>query len=251
VFAVDGEQVEAWAEALAKNCQLLERLRADRGWDERVLRALHVGFDGERITVPIQGERAAPQGVLRLRIDASQRPKGLAVPGTRLALIPRLAPADQRVWLVEGPSDMLAARSAGLPAIAIPGTHAWRTEWASELAGRRVTVVMDADRPGRQAAVRIAADLEQHAAAHVRILEFAPSRDDGYDLSDWLREGNHPQTLTVRTYTSDECARMIAAADATRGASNGRCAVRGSAMSSVNAAVMQGGGGRSHGCVRY
>ena len=96
------------------------------------------------------------------------------------------------MWLVEGPSDMLAARSAGLPAIAVPGTHAWRTEWASEFAGRAVTVVMDADRPGRDAALRIARDLEQHGAARVRILELAAGRDDGYDLSDWLRAGQPP-----------------------------------------------------------
>ena len=155
-----------------------------------------------------QASDGAPQGLLRLRVDASQRPKVLAVPGTRLALIPRPAAAENRVWLVEGPSDMLAARSAGLPAIAVPGTHAWRAEWAGELAGRRVTVVMDADRPGRQAAVRIAGDLERHGAADVRILELAPTRDDGYDLSDWLREGNQVRTLTARTLTSDEYRRI-------------------------------------------
>ena len=94
MFAVDGEQVAAWAEALGGNRELLGRLRAERGWDERVLRELRVGFDGERITVPISGEHAAPQGLLRLRIDASQRPKVLAVPGTRLALIPRPAPEE-------------------------------------------------------------------------------------------------------------------------------------------------------------
>ena len=120
VSAVDGEEIEVWAEALAGNRRLLERLRAERGWDERVLRELRVGFDGERITVPISGENEVPQGLLRLRVDASQRPKVLAVPGTRLALIPRPATAENRVWLVEGPSDMLAARSEGLPAIAVP-----------------------------------------------------------------------------------------------------------------------------------
>ena len=250
VFAVDGEQIGAWAEALCDNRQLLQRLRAERGWDQRVLRELQVGFDGERITVPIPGEHGAAQGLLRLRVDASQRPKVLAVPGTRLALIPRPAPAQTRVWLAEGPSDMLAARSSGLRAIAVPGTHAWRAEWSGELVGRRVTVVMDADRPGRQAAARIAGDLERHGAAHVRILELAPSRDDGYDLSDWLREGNQLRTLTVRTYTSDQYRRIVDTPERTRAVSDGRCAVRGPATSSVAAAAVQSGGGRSYGCTR-
>ena len=50
----------------------------------------------------------------------------LAVPGTRLGLIPHPAKeTSDRILLVEGPPDMVAARS-GLPAIAIPGTNAWR-----------------------------------------------------------------------------------------------------------------------------
>jgi hypothetical protein len=252
VFAVDGEEIDAWAEALAGNRELLDRLRAERGWDERVLRELQVGFDGERITIPIPDERAGvPQGLLRLRINASQRPKVLAVPGTRLALIPRPAPEQTRVWLVEGPSDMLAARSAGLPALAVPGTHAWRTEWARDLARRRVTVVMDADRPGRQAALRIVGDLERHDATHVRILELAPSRDDGYDLSDWLREGNHLRTLTARTYTSEKFRRLLDTTDRTRPPSAARSTARGSTTSSMAAAATQGGGERSYACARF
>jgi hypothetical protein len=250
VFAVDGEQVDAWAEALAGNRALLDRLRAERGWDERVLRELRAGFDGERITIPVPDERGAPQGLLRLRTDASQRPKVLAVPGSRLALIPRPASERSRVWLVEGPSDMLAARSAGLPALAVPGTHAWRTEWAGDLAGRRVTVVMDADRPGREAAVRIAGDLERQDAPHVRILELASDRDDGYDLSDWLREGNHLRALTARTYTSDEFRQLLHTADRARPRSAARTTVRGPATSSAAGISVYGGGGRSYGCAR-
>ena len=138
---------------------LLARLRAERGWEPDTLRRLGVGFDGERITVPITDEHGALQGVLRLRVDAWQKPKVLAAAGSRLGLIPHPELVAGSVVLVEGPSDMLAARSAGLPAIAVPGTHAWRAEWASAFTGRDVTVVMDADRPGREAAVRIAADL--------------------------------------------------------------------------------------------
>ena len=94
---------------------------------------------------------------------------------------------------------MLAARSAGLAAIAVPGTHAWRAEWASAFTGRDVTVVMDADRPGREAAVRIAADLQGYGA-RASIVGLDPGRDDGYDLSDWLRAGNDPDLVTDRSH---------------------------------------------------
>jgi hypothetical protein len=32
--------------------------------------------------------------------------------------------------LTEGPPDMISARSRGLPAVAIPGDHAWESTWA-------------------------------------------------------------------------------------------------------------------------
>jgi hypothetical protein len=90
---------------------------------------------------------------------------------------------------------MIAARSHDLPAIAVPGTQAWRSGWADLLAGRDVTVVMDADPPGRAAARRIAADLASRA--EVRIVDLAPGRGDGYDLTDRLL-ARPPRPTNVR-----------------------------------------------------
>jgi DNA primase len=73
----------------------------------------------------------------------------------------------------------------GLPAIAVPGDHSWRAEWAQLLAGRHVTVVMDADGPGRELAERIAGNLRD-VAQELLPVDLAPDRDDGYDLTDWL-----------------------------------------------------------------
>jgi hypothetical protein len=213
-LTVEIEEVQRWAETLRGSRSLLARLERDRGWSRHVLAELTVGFDGERITVPIWrtpaparaggSVRAEPQGVLRLRVHSTQKPKVLALPGTRLGLMPLPAWAhERRALLVEGPSDMLAARSAGLPAIAVPGASAWRSEWAAALTGRSVVVVMDCDRPGRQAARRITDDL-QRGGIEVRVADLAPSRDDGYDLSDWLRDGNDPARL-LRSSHAQRC----------------------------------------------
>jgi hypothetical protein len=185
------EDVRRWARALSDNPKLLARLRAERGWEPDTLRRCQIGFDGERITVPITDQRGALQGLLRLRVQAWQKPKVLAAAGSRLGLIPHPKLVAGSVVLVEGPSDMLAARSVRLPAVAVPGTHAWHADWARALTGRDVTVVMDADRPGREAAVRIAHDLKRHGARST-IVDLDPTRDDGYDLSDWLQAGNKP-----------------------------------------------------------
>jgi hypothetical protein len=76
-----------------------------------------------------------------------------------------------------------------MPAIAVPGTQAWRSEWARLFAGRQVTVVMDCDGPGREAARRIQADLAE--LCEVGAVDLDSGRDDGYDLTDALLERTH------------------------------------------------------------
>jgi len=109
-----------------------------------------------------------------------------AARGSRRQLLPHPATETaQRVLLVEGEADMISARSHGLAAIALPGVHSWQPRWADLLAGRHVVIIMDADAPGRAVAGRIARDLSGQAAA--TILDLAPERSDGYDLTDWMR----------------------------------------------------------------
>lgn len=82
---------------------------------------------------------------------------------------------------------MIATRSCGLPAIALPGVDSWKDEWAPMFAGRRIAIVMDCDRQGRAVAQRVAHALAD--VALVRIVDLAPDRNDGYDLTDWLLDG--------------------------------------------------------------
>lgn len=169
---------QAWLELLCKR----------RLWSPATMRSLGLGYDNGRVTIPIRNGQGGLQGVLRYKPGAAER-KMLAQPGTRLGLIPHPAcEPSKRVLLVEGPPDMIAARSRGWPAIAVPGDHAWKPRWAQLLAGRAVSVLMDADAPGRAAAQRIAADLQP--ACHVRVVDLAPGRQDGFDLTDWLH--HHP-----------------------------------------------------------
>ncbi len=169
------------------------------------IRALELGFDRGRITIPIRNARGSLRGLLRYQPEPTSRPKMLASQGSRLGLIPHPAvEASERVLLVEGPPDMIAARSNGLPAIAVPGDHAWHAAWATLLAGRQITIIMDADRQGRSAAQRIGADLA--TTADPQILELAPHRNDGYDLTDWLLEYSAIElaALPMTTPTSND-----------------------------------------------
>jgi hypothetical protein len=202
-LAIDERDVQLWAEMLDDNGRLIRQLALKRAWGTRVMRDLNIGFDGARITIPIRNRHGDLRGVLRYDPFGRRDPKMLAVPGTRLGLIPQPAlETSDRIVLVEGPPDMVAARSSGLPAIAIPGTAAWRPSWGHLLTGRHVTVVMDCDAPGRRAAGEIAKSLRA-AAVPTDVVDLWPDRDDGYDLTDRILERR-------RTRSGPRAARTIA-----------------------------------------
>jgi hypothetical protein len=182
---------------LAAACQRLAGLvwppRVLRGeqarvWSRTTLLGLGCGWERGRVLIPIRNRDGELRGVLRYAPSHDHAPKVLAARGTRLGLIPHPC-TESSTWvvLVEGPPDMISARSRGLPAVAVPGDDAWESKWARLLTGRRVSVVFDCDRAGREAAARIAADLK---AAGVRgsVVDLARGRADGYDLTEWLAE---------------------------------------------------------------
>jgi Toprim-like len=215
-LAASEADVRRWHASLQHRPALLARLQQDRGWSYPILSELEIGVGaGGRLTIPIRDHAGGLREILRYDPWRTHEPKMLAVRGTRLGLIPHPASEPSRsVLRVEGPPDMLAARARGLPAIAVPGTHAWRPEWAQLLNGRQVTVVMDCDFPGREAALRIAADLSDRGA--VRVLDLDPQRDNGYDLTDALLE-HAEHTLAAIRQTPGRTAPSKATSEADRG----------------------------------
>lgn len=198
-LSADDDDVRYWADGLEDNGRLLRRLAVERAWSARAIRDLQIGLSGARITIPIRNARGELRGVLRYDPFGRRDPKMLAVTGTRLGLIPHPARvATKCVVLVEGPPDMVAARSFGLAAIAVSGTSAWQSHWAQLLHGRDVKIVMDCDAAGRRAAEQIHASLRA-AAITSEIVDIWPDRDDGYDLTDRIveRKRQRPGRLTA------------------------------------------------------
>jgi hypothetical protein len=197
---VDEQDVAQWKLLLLDGQWPLGRLREQhcRLWRRSIADELDLGWDRGRLTIPIRDDTGGLHGVLRYRSAGTRGPKMLAVPGSRLGLIPHPAlETSSWVLLVEGPPDMITGRSQGLPAIAVPRDHPWDPAWAQLLAGRRVVVAMDCDRHGRAAAARISRDLTGIAES-VTTADVAPHRDDGYDLTDWLDQHRQLAAATVR-----------------------------------------------------
>ena len=95
---------------------------------------LGLGIHQGRITIPIRTGDGLLRGLLRYQPDHARRPKMLAAPVPGSGSSPTPPPSRHHVVLVEGPPDMIAARSRGIPAIAVPGDHAWQRRWARLMA---------------------------------------------------------------------------------------------------------------------
>jgi AAA domain len=182
------EEVDHWHRCLADRPALVMQVDKRLGWSAGTLERLSIGWNGERLTIPVLEPDGTAASVLRYKPDDAR--KMLAPKGQERLLYPppeMVDAGDRLLLLVEGESDAITASELGLPAIARPSATIWKPGWSERFAGRRVCVVADCDRPGREGARRVAEDLAPHTS-EVRLLDLEPGRDDGYDVGDLWRE---------------------------------------------------------------
>lgn len=183
-------EADAFHHQLLEQPALLERLARERAITSATITTFGVGLDRGRITIPIIDPAGKLAGLLRWQpFDRTAGAKMLAHPGTRREIFPPPETiAAEHLLICEGEPDALAAHSAGIPAVAIPGIASWKPAWANRFAGHAVTVVLDCDFAGRQCTERVVQDLTA-AGIQATALDLAPSRTDGYDLTDCLVSG--------------------------------------------------------------
>jgi putative DNA primase/helicase len=104
--------------------------------------------------------------------------------------LPDVISADQ-LLVVEGEKDVETAVSLGITATCSPGgAGKWREEYSEHLRGKQITIIADADEPGRKHAHQTAESLLGKAAS-VRVLEVPGAKD----LSEWVDRGGTRETL--------------------------------------------------------
>jgi hypothetical protein len=184
----------------------LAEVHTRRGWTEAAIERLELTFDASTgvIGFPLVDATGDTLGVLRYLPYPEQRNgkrKTEQPAGVPRQLFPPPETIGQdavELVLTEGEPDQVAAASAGYTAVAVPGVEGWKAEYAGRFAGRRWTVfvVFDADAGGRRAAHRVAGDLAA-AGVDARVVDLAPERDDGYDVTDYLLEYGGPAFGTL------------------------------------------------------
>jgi hypothetical protein len=136
---------------------------------------------------------------------------GLDGIATVLYRLPELLAADpaEVVWICEGEKDVDRLAALGCVATCNPmGAGKWRDHHAEPLLGRRVVVLPDNDKAGRDHACQVAASLNGRAAS-VRVVEL-PGLPEKGDLSDFLDAGG---TLEQLRRLADEAPEWRAPSD--------------------------------------
>jgi hypothetical protein len=186
------EKGDTYAHRLAGAC----RCGTTHGADDRAWDGVECAYDyrDERGTLLFQSVRLIPKSFRQRKPDGNGGWDWKTADVRRvLYRLPDLIAAKVHapVYIVEGEKDVDRLRSLGAVATCNPmGAGKWG--YVAELAratlrGRRVLVLADADKPGREHAADVELALADSA---VRVVDLFPGEDTGKDVSDWLDAGH-------------------------------------------------------------
>jgi len=208
-------KVADWHAAALRNSDLVRWFHEKRGYADSTLSRWQLGWDGERVTIPIRDGAGKLVNVRRYLRDS----KGVAgkmigyAAGLNAA---RLWPLDaldrEEVIVVEGEWDAILLRQHGFEntLTVTSGAGIFNNDWVPLFAGKRVVLCYDNDDPGRQGAQKVASKLA--GVAEVAIAK-VPGLPDKGDVTDFFVEQAR-DVEELRTYFLDAVP-FLASADAT------------------------------------
>lgn len=170
-----------------------EYLRVTRGLTDETIDQYLLGWNGERITIPIfdRESRFAFFKLAKAPGDRSDAPKMLTEAGSHAELYgwERVISKSEELILCEGEFDRLALESRGFPAIcSTGGAGTFRADWAAYFQPiKQVYIVFDKDRAGRTGA-----DKAARLIPHAKIFAWPEYVEEGTDVTDFfvtLRRG--------------------------------------------------------------
>jgi hypothetical protein len=107
--------------------------------------------------------------------------------------------AASDVLFVEGEKDADTGKALGITSTTSGAVGSWREEFEEPLRGKRITIIPDADTPGRKHALRIAASFAGKVES-VKVLELPGAKD----LSAWLERGGTRDALLELIHAAPE-----------------------------------------------
>lgn len=181
------ENVVAWHAAAKRHADLMRWFAEKRGYTVETVDKWQLGWDGQRVTIPVRDKGGRLVNVRRYKRDAvGTQGKMLGLePGLNEArLFPLDVPLPEEVLLVEGEWDMMLAHQHGLTntLTVTSGAGTWNADFTPYFEGRRVTIAYDNDDAGRKGAQRIARILSDTCSVFILNIPNLPEKGDITDF---------------------------------------------------------------------
>jgi len=166
--------------------RIIDYLHA-RGISDDVITLHRLGWNGQRITIPVFSRDGALAGFKLAKDpeDTTDSPKMLTSRGSSLELYgwERVLARPSRLVICEGEFDRLVLETHGVAAVTpTAGAGSFRAEWAADLATvPELYVCFDRDEAGRSGAFRVG-----QFVPHARIVELPEDVGPGGDVTDFF-----------------------------------------------------------------
>ena len=177
-------RIDEWRDALQSNQLMLQELLTRRGLRKTTLAKYKVGYDGDRLIIPVRDPLGQLINVRRYKLGAKVN-KMMNWPGYGDATLWGMdALKMKRVFLHEGEMDALLQRQYGFPSLSsTAGAGTWMPEWNVHFAGKVVYIIYDVDQQGEQGARKVANNL-RNVAEQIHIVKL-PLTLAGSDITDY------------------------------------------------------------------
>lgn len=182
------DNVQAWHEAGLRNEDLQRWFHDHRGFSDETIALRQLGWDGQRVTIPVRDEAGKLVNVRRyLRGATSEQQKMLPlVSGSENAvrLYPIELPLPEQVVLVEGEWDAILMHQQGFPQTltATGGAGTFKPEWAPMFDSRDVVIAYDNDDAGFRGSQKVASILAPVATVRILHIPNLPPKGDVTDF---------------------------------------------------------------------
>lgn len=180
---------------LLKHYVALARLEDTRGIGPEIVKKYRLGWDYERLIIPITNDVGYTVNVRRYDLFKQFEGSAKVISYKKGFGTGRIWPLSQltkgAAYLFEGEMDTLVALQLGLPAVtSTSGAGSWKDEWSALFKGKDVYIVPDMDAPGLQGSTRRAQSLAKFAKT-VQILKLPlTGKKDDKDFTDWVINHN-------------------------------------------------------------
>lgn len=150
------DTIIGWNRNLKKSGLWLKKI-TEKGISKDTIEEYLLGFDGERITIPIFSPTGSIINVRRYLPNAKRYKMLSMADHGEAVLYPSEKLHNETVCIVEGEMKALLLNQLGFHSISpTGGANTWKTHWSKKFTDKIVYIIFDIDKAGKKAALKIA-----------------------------------------------------------------------------------------------